>query len=103
MNPPLDHTSLPGISRAVLIAMLAASAAVAGFAISSQSYWIDEATSLVVAMAPSPSEAWKYAQAVGGSTIQMPLHNIYLYAWHKIIGGGEWSMRATNIPLFLFG
>jgi len=94
---------MPGISRAVLIAMLAASAAVAGFAISSQSYWIDEATSLIVAMSPNPSEAWRYAQAVGGSTIQMPLHNIYLYAWHKIIGGGEWSMRAANIPLFLFG
>jgi len=98
-----DHPPPPKISRAVLIAMLAASAAVAGFAISSQSYWIDEATSLIVAMSPDPAEAWKYAQAVGGSTIQMPLYNIYLYAWHKIIGGGEWSMRASNIPLFLFG
>ena len=94
---------MPKISRPVLAAMLAASAAVAGFAISSQSYWIDEATSLIVAMSPNPAEAWKYAQAVGGSTIQMPLYNIYLYAWHKIIGGGEWAMRASNIPFFLFG
>lgn len=82
--------------------MLGASAAVAGFAISNQSYWIDEATSLIVAMAPNPGEAWKYAQAVGGSTIQMPLHNIYLYGWNKMFGGGEWTMRAANIPLFLF-
>lgn len=93
---------MPQISRPVLIAMLVASAAVAGFAISNQSYWIDEGTSLIVAMAPNPAEAWRYAQAVGGSTIQMPLYNIYLYAWHKTIGGGEWSMRASNIPLFLF-
>jgi hypothetical protein len=98
-----NQPPMPKVSRAVLIAMLAASAAVAGFAISSQSYWIDEATSLIVAMSPNPAEAWKYAQAVGGSTIQMPLYNIYLYAWHKVIGGGEWSMRASNIPFFVFG
>jgi hypothetical protein len=84
--------------------MLAASAAVAGFAISKQSYWIDEATSLIVAMAPNPAEAWRYAQAVGASTVQMPLYNVYLYGWHKILGGGgEWTMRASNVPFFLFG
>ena len=102
MTPPPEQPNYPPLSRAVLIAMLAASAAVAGFAIRNQSYWIDEATSLIVAMAPNPSEAWRYAQAVGGSTIQMPLYNVYLYAWHKIFGGGEWAMRASNIPFFLF-
>lgn len=93
----------PPVSAAVMVALLVASAAVAGFAVSNRSYWIDEATSLIVAMSPDPSEAWKYAQAVGGSTIQMPLHTIYLYWWNKILGGGEWAMRASNIPLFLFG
>ena len=103
MNPSDQANNFHPISRAVLLAMLAASAAVAGFAISNQSYWIDEATSLIVAMAPNPAEAWKYANAVGGSTIQMPLYNIYLYAWHKMFGGGEWVMRAANIPFFVFG
>lgn len=103
MRPTALQPDRPGVSRAVLIAMLGASAAVAGFAISNQSYWIDEATSLIVAMAPNPAEAWKYAEAVGGSTIQMPFYNVYLYAWHKIIGGDEWAMRASNIPIFLFG
>ena len=88
------------LSRAVMIAALAASLMVGGFAISTQSYWIDEATSLIVAMAPSPAEAWKYAQAVGGSTIQMPLYHVYLYAWHKAFGNGEWAMRASNLPWF---
>ena len=37
---------------------------VGGLAISTQSYWIDEALSLIVAMAPNPAEAWKFAQAV---------------------------------------
>lgn len=74
---------------------------VGAFAISTQSYWIDEATSLIVAMAPNPAGAWKYAQAVGGSTIQMPLYHVYLYGWHKMFGGGEWAMRASNLPWFI--
>jgi len=96
-------TQTPPLSRAVIIAVLAASAAIGGFAISTQSYWIDEATSLIVAMSPNTGEAWKYAQAVGGSTIQMPLYHVYLYAWHKVFGGGEWMMRASNLPWLVFG
>lgn len=89
------------LSRAVILAVLAASAALAGFAITSQSYWIDEASSLIVAMATSPSQAWKYAEMAGGSAIHMPLYHVYLYAWHKVFGGAEWAMRASNIPWFL--
>jgi hypothetical protein len=98
---PTQPDSEPTLSRAVILAVLASSAAVAGFAISTQSYWIDEATSLIVAMSSSPTEAWKYAQAVSGSTIQMPLYHAYLYLWHKMFGSGEWAMRASNIPWFI--
>jgi hypothetical protein len=91
------------LSRAVIIAVLAASLMVGAFAITSQSYWIDEGLSLIVAMSSSPAEAWKYAQAVSGSTIQMPLYHIYLFAWHKIFDGSEWTMRASNLPWFLLG
>lgn len=89
------------LSRALIIAILAASLMVGAFAISTQSYWIDEATSLIVAMSGNPHDAWKYAQAVGGSTIQMPLYHLYLYGWHKVFGGGEWAMRASNLPWFV--
>ncbi|MBE2179397.1 MAG: hypothetical protein IAE97_02905 [Chthoniobacterales bacterium] len=98
-HPPQGHP----LSPAVILAVLGASAAVAGFAISTQSYWIDEALSLIVAMAPNPSEAWRYAQAVSGSTLQMPLYQIYLFLWHKVFGGNEWAMRASNIPWFFLG
>jgi len=91
------------LSRAVILAVLATSAIVAGFAISTQSYWIDEALSLIVAMSSTPAEAWKYMQAVSGSTLQMPLYQAYLYVWHKVFGGGEWAMRASNIPWFVLG
>jgi uncharacterized membrane protein len=98
---PTQPDSEPTLSRAVILAVLASSAAVAGFAISTQSYWIDEALSLIVAMSSSPTEAWKYMQAVSGSTLQMPLYQLYLFGWHKIFGGGEWAMRASNIPWFI--
>ena len=89
------------LSRAVIIAVLAASLMVGAFAISTQSYWTDEATSLIVAMAANPADAWKYAQAVGGSAIGAPLYHAYLYVWHKVFGSGEWAMRASNLPWFL--
>ena len=99
-----DHPDSESIlSRAVIFAVLATSAVVAGFAISTQSYWIDEALSLIVAMSSTPSEAWKYMHAVSGSTLQMPLYQVYLYFWHKIFGSGEWAMRASNIPWFVLG
>lgn len=105
MNAPTASAATPSqsrpLSRAVIVAVLAASAALAGFAITSQSYWIDEASSLIVAMAPNPAQAWKYAEMAGGSAIQMPLYHVYLYAWHKVFGGSEWAMRASNIPWFL--
>lgn len=101
--PETYSTQVHPLSRAVVFAVLGASAAVAGFAISNQSYWIDEALSLIVAMSPNPSEAWRYAQAVSGSTLQMPLYQVYLFLWHKMFGSGEWIMRASNIPWFLLG
>ncbi len=91
------------LSRAVILAVLATSAIVAGFAISTQSYWIDEALSLIVAKSSTPAEAWKYMQAVSGSTLQMPVYQGYLYLWHKAFGGSEWAMRASNIPWFVLG
>ena len=100
--PPSGSSQHP-ISRAVIIAVLAASLMVGALAISTQSYWIDEALSLIVAMAPSPAEAWKYAQAVSGSTLQMPLYQFYLYVWHKAFGSGEWVMRSSNLPWFVLG
>ena len=91
------------LSRAVVLAVIAASLMLGAFAISNQSYWIDEALSLIVATAPDPAEAWKYAQAVSGSTLQMPLYQLYLYGWHKAFGNGEWIMRASNLPWFVLG
>ena len=91
------------VSAKTITAVLAVSAAIAALAVSNQSYWIDEALSLIVAQAPTPAKAWKYMMAVSGSTLQMPLYQLFLYGWHKVFGNGEWVMRASNIPWFLLG
>ena len=91
------------LAQRSIAATLLASALVAALAVSSQSYWIDEALSVIVAQAPTPTEAWKYMQAVSGSTLQMPLYQLYIYGWQKIFGSGEWVMRASNIPWFVLG
>jgi len=103
MTPETESSQRSLLSNFVVIVILVATSVVAGFAITTQSYWIDEAASLVVSMATNPAEAWKYAQAGGGSAIQMPLYHVYLYAWHKVFGPSEWTMRASNIPLLVLG
>ncbi len=96
-NPAEDQP----LTRAVIMAVATASLVVAAFAVTAQSYWIDEAMSLIVAMAPALGEAWRYAQAVGAPALQAPLYHIYLYIWHKAAGSGEWAMRASNLPWFV--
>ena len=89
------------LSKAVILAVLAASLMVGAVATTSQSYWIEEAMSLVVGTAPRPAEAWKYANAVGTPALQSPVYHVYLFLWHKLFGGGEWAMRASNLPWFV--
>ncbi|MEI7864564.1 MAG: hypothetical protein WCI38_04260 [Chthoniobacterales bacterium] len=103
MTPDKESRQQSPLSNSVIIIVLLATSVLAGFAITSQSYWIDEASSLVVSMATSPADAWKYAQAGGGAAIQMPIYHAYLYAWHKAFGSSEWAMRSSNIPLLVLG
>lgn len=90
-----------GLSRAAIAAVLVASLVAGALAITAQSYWIDEAMSLLVATAPGPTDACRFARAVGAPALQAPAYHAYLYVWHKAFGGGgEWAMRASNLPWF---
>lgn len=89
------------ITPSVIASVLTASALLGALAITSQSYWTGEAPSLVVAMGKNFAEAWNNAQAVGGAALQSPIYNLYLFSWNKVFGGGEWVMRASNLPWFV--
>ena len=98
-TPPPDHAA--PLSNVVIALFLVTSAVVASFAISSQSFWIEEGQSLLSATARNPSEAWYYAHAIGLPALHYPLYQIWLYLWNNLFGSSEWVLRASNIPWFL--
>jgi uncharacterized membrane protein len=72
-------------------------------AVTSQSYWIDEAGTATIAMQRTLADWWQAMLRDGGSTTQMPLYMIYVWAWEKIFGHGEWPLRAANLPWLALG
>jgi hypothetical protein len=72
-------------------------------AISSQSFWIDEAITGNTATQSTLHLAWEELARINGSDLQMPLYMFYVWGWEKIFGGSEWALRMANYPWFLFG
>lgn len=72
-------------------------------ACSADSLWIDEASVALIASEPTLAGWWRRLQEVGGSTLQMPLYNFYLWVWEKLAGHSEYALRAANIPFFALG
>ena len=92
-----DEAPDTGRGRAVLIFSLGM-ALLLCLAITRQSLWIDEAVT-----------AWYAAQSGLGhlvgtvlktrkSEAQMPLYILYIWAWARAFGTGEYALRASNIP-----
>jgi len=72
-------------------------------AISSQSFWIDEALTGFKAAQPSLADWWRQMSAEKLSDLQMPLYMLYAWGWAKLFGTGEWALRAANLPWFIGG
>jgi hypothetical protein len=72
-------------------------------ALSTQSFWIDEAHTAWKAVQPTLSGWWTEMVADHGSDLQMPFYMFYSWVWEKIFGHSEWWMRAANVPWFLAG
>lgn len=82
----------------LLVSLLAGLAAVTG-----ESLWIDEANSALKAMQPSLAAWWHVLASEKGSDLQMPLYMLQLWAWEKLSGSGEFSLRSVNIIWFCLG
>jgi hypothetical protein len=91
-NP--NASPLPWAVLALLVCLIA---------ISSQSLWIDEAFMAGKASQPTLSGWWRMMPKGGGSDLQMPFYMFYMWAFAKIFGLGEWTLRAANIPWFIAG
>jgi hypothetical protein len=72
-------------------------------AISEQSYWIDELCTVWKAVQPTVADWWQAMRAEGDSMLQIPLYEIFAWAWEKLAGPGEFAMRAGNMLWFLPG
>jgi hypothetical protein len=97
---------MPSLSRprsfAPLLFVLLA-CAVACLAISSQSFWIDEAQTAFKAI-PATLHGWWFAlYGEHISNVQLPLYMLYIWGWARFFGVSEIALRAANAPWFFLG
>jgi hypothetical protein len=76
---------------------------VACMAISSQSFWVDEAQTGIKAAAPTLYAWWQSLMFEHNSNLQLPFYMIYIWGWARIAGLSELALRAGNIPWFALG
>ena len=66
--------------------------------VSGVSLWIDEGFSVQLADQTSLTAWARTLRAMRGSEPQMPGYLLYLWAWARIFGIGEWALRLANVP-----
>jgi hypothetical protein len=86
------------------IALCVAAFVVMSFvAISSRSFWIDEAATAVQAMQPTLGNWWQLLVQEKTAHLQMPIYMFYAWVCEKLFGSSEWTLRAVNLPWFVAG
>lgn len=76
---------------------------VPALAISSQSYWIDEALTAAKASSPTLAMWWERMATEKASDLQMPLYMLTTWGVAQLFGTAEWVLRAANLPWFAAG
>jgi len=82
---------------------VAAFVAMSFVAISCRSFWIDEAATAVQAMQPTLGSWWQVLAQEKSAHLQMPLYMFYMWAYEKLFGSSEWTLRVANLPWFVAG
>jgi len=72
-------------------------------ALSAKSLWIDEALTAVKAMQPNFHSWWQAMLQERTSDLQMPFYMFYMWAFEKVFGANEWTLRFANLPWFVAG
>ena len=85
------------------VACAAAVLAISLVAISSRSFWIDEACAGVLAMQVTLGDWWHIMSQDRTSTLQLPLSMFSMWGWGRLFGTGEWTLRLANLPWFVAG
>lgn len=90
----------PGMS---LLTATAAALVVGFLAVTSQSLWMDEGSTVFKALLPDIGTWWKMTLHLGGSDVQMPVYMFLAWVWNKIGANSEYALRCLNIPWLLLG
>jgi len=72
-------------------------------AIGNESLWIDEALTATKARTATLGDWWRRMADEKMSDLQMPLYMFLVWALAKILGTGEWALRALNLPWMIAG
>lgn len=99
---PAQKSSGGGLDMEVLLPLVLA-VAVGALAVTSQSFWLDECATGIIAVQPSPGAWWHCMLLDGGSNSQMPFYMFYVWLWEKVSDPTEWALRAANIPWLALG
>ena len=97
----MPSSSRPRSLAPLLFALLGC--AVACVAISSQSFWIDEAETALKAIQPTLGAWWQALYIEHNSNLQLPLYMLYAWGWARLFGVSELALHAANIPWFFLG
>jgi len=91
------------IARRPWVLAAACALSVSVIAISGESYWIDEASTVWHASHVAIGEWWRGLVGQASSDTQMPIYMLYVWVWQKVFGHGEVWMRAANVPWLVLG
>jgi uncharacterized membrane protein len=72
-------------------------------AVSAQSFWIDELSTMHFANRASIREVWNELVRLRWPEIQAPFYMLYIWGWTKVFGSGEWIVRFAGVPWFVLG
>lgn len=103
VHQSLSQDCAPASSHVNLMITCALGLVDCSTAISTQSYWIDEAGTAWKALEPTLSGWWHSMRAEGHSNLQLPLCLLLVWAWEKVAGLNDFALRAGNILWFLPG
>ena len=79
------------------VSFLIASLLLLPLMITDESLWVDEGSTALFAQQRDLRSWWGYLQANTSSDAQMPLYLFTAWVAEKVIGSGEWQLRAQNI------
>jgi len=99
MNPePNSKTHLVRLAVVFTLAFATGLLAITG-----QSLWIDEGSTVFRAMMPDLASWWRMTMHLGGSDVQMPAYMLMVWAWEKTGVTSEYALRLVNLPWIIIG